>query len=231
MSMEEWAKKEIEIACKREVKGTEPGERDYGVACYKSAYKAFESLLGDWHSGCSVGITMNILNRLFEGKPLTPIVDTDDIWRKVDMGNRKDKVSYQCTRMGSLFKDVYTDGTIKYTDNNRYYCVDLDSPDVPFTDSLVSRVIDEMFPITMPYMPSTQSIKVIRDTCLLNSNNGDYDTMALLYAIMPDGERVHIDKYYKESDDPNNYVEEITESEYYTRKKFSEERRKNKERC
>lgn len=34
MSMEEWAKKEIEIACKREVKGNEPGEWDYGVACY-----------------------------------------------------------------------------------------------------------------------------------------------------------------------------------------------------
>lgn len=34
----------------------------------------------DGHSGMSIGITKNILNRLIAGKPLTPIVDTEDIW-------------------------------------------------------------------------------------------------------------------------------------------------------
>lgn len=228
MSMEEWAKKEIEIACKREVKGTEPGEWDYGVACYKSAYKAFKSLLEDGHSGYSIGFTKNILNRLIDGEPLTPIVDTDDIWRKVDMGNRKDKVSYQCKRMGSLFKNVYSDGTIKYTDNNRYYCIDLDSPDVPYTNSFVTKIINDMFPITMPYFPPTRQIKVVRDICLVDPKYGDYDTMVILYAIMPDGERVNIDKYYKEVTDPDKVFDEITEREYYARKKLSEERKKEK---
>ena len=46
MSMLEWAKNEIAIASKRE-RGDKPeGEWDYGCACYDSALRAFESLLG-----------------------------------------------------------------------------------------------------------------------------------------------------------------------------------------
>lgn len=67
MSMMEWAKREVEIASKRE-RGDKPeSECDYGCACYDSALKAFESLCGDDHSGFSIGITKGILNRLIEG--------------------------------------------------------------------------------------------------------------------------------------------------------------------
>ena len=52
--MEEWAKREIEIACKRERGDKDPNEWNYGVACYESAYKAFKSLMEDEHSGCSI---------------------------------------------------------------------------------------------------------------------------------------------------------------------------------
>lgn len=56
MSMMEWAKREVEIASKRE-RGDKPeSEWDYGCACYNSALKAFESLCGDGHSGFSIGI-------------------------------------------------------------------------------------------------------------------------------------------------------------------------------
>lgn len=66
MSMMEWAKREVEIASKRE-RGDKPeSEWDYGCACYDSALKAFESLCGDGHSGFSIGITKGILNRLIE---------------------------------------------------------------------------------------------------------------------------------------------------------------------
>ena len=58
----EWAKKEVEIACKRENPNRKKGEFDYGCACYESALKAFESLTEDNHSGYSIGITKNILN-------------------------------------------------------------------------------------------------------------------------------------------------------------------------
>ena len=79
-NMLEWAKQEVELACKRERGHRSKYEFDYGCACYESALKAYKSLLGDGHSGMSIGYTKHILNRLIDGKVLTPIEDTPDIW-------------------------------------------------------------------------------------------------------------------------------------------------------
>ena len=57
MSLNDWAKNEIDIACKNERGDKDINEWDYGVACYESAYKAFQSLLEDEHSGTSIGFT------------------------------------------------------------------------------------------------------------------------------------------------------------------------------
>ena len=84
MSMQEWAKKEIEIACARERGDNPEDEWDYGVACYKGALEAFEVLCGQGHSGYSICFTKQILNRLIDGKPLTPIEDTEDVWNLVE---------------------------------------------------------------------------------------------------------------------------------------------------
>ena len=94
MSMLDWAKNEVAIASNREKCNAKDGEWDYGVACYESALKAFKSLCGDDHSGLSIGITKNILNRLIDGKPLTPIEDTEDIWNLTHT-DEKGK-HYQC---------------------------------------------------------------------------------------------------------------------------------------
>lgn len=114
--MLDWAKREVEIACKKENPDRKEGEFDYGCACYESALKAFESLCGDEHSGFSIKMTQSILNRLIDWQPLTPIEDTDDIWKKYSRPE-----VYQCKRMSLLFKDVYADGTIKYSDVDRSY--------------------------------------------------------------------------------------------------------------
>ena len=87
MGMKEWAKREVQIACKRENPDRKEGEWDYGCACYESALKAFNSLMEDGHSGMSIGFTIQILNRLIAGKPLTPIEDTDDIWKECALSN------------------------------------------------------------------------------------------------------------------------------------------------
>ena len=78
--MKEWAEREVQIACKRENPDRKEGEWDYGCACYDSALKAFNSLMEDGHSGMSIEFTKQILNRLIDGKPLTPIEDTEDVW-------------------------------------------------------------------------------------------------------------------------------------------------------
>lgn len=44
-NMLEWAKQEIELACKLECGDRPKDEFDYGCACYESALKAFKSLL------------------------------------------------------------------------------------------------------------------------------------------------------------------------------------------
>ena len=70
MDMSEWAKREIELACKRNrgnrLKEEFDDEFNYGCACYASALKAFKSMLDDAHSGTSIMITKYILNRLKE---------------------------------------------------------------------------------------------------------------------------------------------------------------------
>ena len=216
MSMQTWAEKEIEIACKRQrdASGVDnDGDWDYGCACYESALKAFKSLMGDGHSGFSIGMTKHILNRLIDGKPLTPIEDMDDVWNKTTRGG--DELVFQCSRMSSLFKNVYADGTVKYRDIDRQYGVDVNNPDNTFSTGLVTKIIDEMFPITMPYHPAGKPIAVYCEDFLTNKKNGDFDTRGIFYAIKPDGEKIEINRFFKESKDG---WDEIDETEYNERK-------------
>lgn len=215
MSLLDWAEKEIEIACKRENPDRKEGEWDYGCACYESALKAFKSLLEDGHSEYSIQMTKHILNRLIDGKPLTPIEDTDDIWNA--MHRDRDYKSYHCKRMSSLFKDVYPDGTITYSDVNRIIGVDVNDPDNTYYSGLVRRVIEEMYPITMPYMPENKPFRVYCEEILTDRNNGDFDTVAIFYVVKPDGEKVEINRYFKEGSAEGQAWTEIDHDEYMKR--------------
>lgn len=222
MSLKDWAKKEVQIACNKENPDRKDGEFDYGCACYESALKAFNSLLEDEHSGFSIAVTKHILNRLIEGKPLTSIEDTEDVWN--DVSDRGEKVIYQCSRMSSLFKYVYKDGKIIYRDINRVICFDVNDPDIAYSNGTINKVIDEMFPITLPYYPIGH-IKVYCEEFLTDDRNGDFDTLGILYGIKPTGERFDINRYFKEVD--NGFVE-IDRKEYLSRMEMSkEEREKN----
>ena len=79
-------------------------------------------------------------------------------------------------------------------------------------------LVDEMFPITMPYYPENGRYKVYTKLFVakgFEGDNGDYNTEAILYCITPKGERVEINRYYGEKD--GNMVE-ITKEEYEQRK-------------
>jgi hypothetical protein len=73
----------------------------------------------------------------------------------------------------------------------------------------------ELYPITMPYMPSDRAYKVYTEDFLTDPKNGDYDTVGILYVITPSMEKVEINRYFKEA--PNGFAE-IDESEYVKRK-------------
>ena len=220
MSMKEWAKREVELACKHENPDRKEGEFDYGCACYESALKAFDSLLEDGHSGFSIGLTKQILNRLIDGKPLVPIEDTDDSWEYVGEFDDKSK-RYQCKRMSSLFKTVYPDGSVRYSDNNRIVKVEIGS-ETCWHSGFINRIVDEIFPLTMPYMPADDPYKVYCEECLTDPKNGDYDTLAVRYILKPDGERVDVNLYFKEGNMFYGW-DEISKEEFDERKKISYE--------
>ena len=216
-SIERWAENEVAIACCREKPDRKDGEWDYGCACYESALKAFHSLCEDGHSGFSIGLTKAILNRLINNKPLLPIEDTNEVWSDIsDMSGLKgEECNYQCKRMSSLFKYVYADGTVKYRDVDRYHGVNINCPDAPYHSGLIDTVMDELYPITMPYMPADRAYKVYTEEFLVDPKNGDFDTVGILYVITPSLERVEINRYFKEA--PNGFAE-IDEAEYVKRK-------------
>jgi hypothetical protein len=214
--MTEWAEREVAIACKKENPKREPGEWDYGCACYESALKAYKSLMEDEHSGFSFGVTKNILIRLLNEKPLTPIEDTPDAWNAVTRNLSNNSLEYQCKRMSSLFKNLYSDGSVKYHDINRTCVVYVNNPTTSWHSGFASRMIDEMFPITMPYNPPSKGYTVYCEDFLVDPAKGDYDTVGYLYAIDPEGEKIVLNRYYKE--DNNHQFVEIDREEYCERK-------------
>lgn len=223
----EWAKREIELACQK--------EDSYGCACYESALKVFESLCSDDHTGCSISQTAAILNRLISGMPLTPIEDTDDVWGPAlhchygrypyNHGAGVTTVTeYHCKRRPSLSKQVHSDGTVKYYDKDYVVCADIDEPHVTYSLGLVSNVIHDMFPITMPYFPG-KPIFVLCDCFLTDKANGVFDTVGIFSAFNPNEiitdqtKFTKIDKFFREaSEDEEEPWIEITKDEYYKRK-------------
>ena len=218
MSLKEWAINEVKIACKRENPDIEldengmPKEFDYGCSCYGSALKAFNSLVDDEHSGFSIMLTKQILNRLIDGKCLTPIEDTDGIWNFSHKEEGK-YTSCQCRRMSSFFKRVYNDGRVEYHDNDRVSCIDTNGN--AWHSAGASNLVDKMFPIELPYYPAEKPYKVYREDFLVDPKNGDFDTWAYLYLITPDGERIELNQYWCEK---NGEVVEIDKEEFEERK-------------
>ena len=83
-----------------------------------------------------------------------------------------------------------------------------------------------MYPLTMPYMPSNKADVIACDQLLTDPKNGDYDTMAILYIDKADGERVEVNRYFKEAGD--TFVE-ISKEEYKDRESIDAARRNGKQ--
>ena len=216
--VEKWAEEEIRLACN--------AKDEYNRACYDSAIRAYKSLMKDGHSGASIHITHGILNRLIDMKPLTAIEDVPEVWNDISMWKSDEGIveQYQCKRMSSLFKDIYDDGTVKFTDVNRVSCIDIDCPIISWHNGLGNKIVNELFPIEMPYYPTNDPYKLYKEDFLVDPENGDYDTQGFFYLITPYGDRVEVNKFYKEQD--GEWVE-IGIEEYNDRKMKSELRRSN----
>ena len=76
----------------------------------------------------------------------------------------------------------------------------------------------------MPYYPTNDPYKLYKEDFLVDPENGDYDTQGFFYLITPYGDRIEVNKFYKEQD--GEWVE-IGVEEYNDRKRKSELRRLN----
>lgn len=153
--------------------------------------------------------------------PQEVLADTEDVWNVCSRGENGGVATYQCKRMSSLFKDVYPDGTVKYHDNDRYYCIKWDDPNLCWHNGFIGKIYSEMFPLTMPYMPSNKADVIVCDELLTDRKNGDFDTLAVLYIQRSHGERVEVNRYFKEGE--KSFIE-ISPEEYEERKKMHEKR-------
>ncbi len=212
--MKDWAKKEIELAIKNELKGKkDDGTFNYGVECYKSAYKALESLIDDEHSGSSIHYTKSILNRLIDGKPLTPIEDIECEWNIID--DNEEWKMYQSKRMSSLFKYVYKNGAIKYRDVNRVVFID-EETNLSWSNGNVTDVVDNLLPISMPYFARNEYYYVYGTDFDTEAKHGYYDTMHYNFLKTPNNETIELNLYFKDGGDGKDI--EITKEEYLERK-------------
>ena len=197
MDMYEWAKHEVELACQRENPDRKDGEWDYGCACYESALKAYKSLMEDGHSGMSFGFTKQILIRLMNENPLTPLTGEDDEWNEIDLADNGEKL-FQNKRKHSLFKRIHPDGTIEYNDNNRCVCQD-DLSDIRYHSGHGKKIFQQYIPpITFPYSPEDKPYVMYTRDFLTDRKNGDFDTVRYIKIMKPDGEEIPIDKFYAE---------------------------------
>ena len=208
MKMSEWAEKEIELACKKENPNWDGKSFDYGYACYQSALKAYKSLCEDDHSGFSFNLTKNILIRLMDGLPLNPITDDDFTSFEPEIKDDPEylkklglKSDIQCPRMSSLFRVETLEGKVSYTDVERTIMHDATN-DEWYGSALASKIVNDMFPIKMPYYPSSEKYKVYGETIYADdkedkTSTEDCGVVKIYYIITPDNERVEINKEFK----------------------------------
>lgn len=217
MGVYEQAQKEVELFKKSMEEGD---DAEYIIGVCESALKAFKSLCDDGHSGCSFGMTLNILNRLARGLPLTSINDDTADWYEIE--SYKDDVirHYKSGRISGFYKDIrLVDGkeVASYTHLSRTECVNINNPKCTYYSGLVDKLFDEKHPIKMPYAPLTKSIRVFCEDFLYDKNNGDFDTVGIFYALYPDGKIEQINRFFYYEN--GNTRKEITKEEYDEMKK------------
>ena len=188
----EWAKNEIELALKKDDKLLKK--------CYKTVLKIFKLFNTDKFSWEDIVFIRRVIDALFNDYPLTPIEDNDDEWTECFGINENPAVQvFQHKRRGSFWKDVFPDGTIKYKDNERARGIDIYS-NIPYCSWVTSEIVNELYPITFPYIPPEKPYQVFTEDFLFDKSKGDVDTKYIHYIITPEGERIEVNRVFNEDD-------------------------------
>lgn len=231
----EWARREIDLA----TAGEDFDLKEEIDKHYEAAYQAFCDFCKHVEGLDKPGIVKTIFTQLLNENPLTPIENNEDDWDFVEGFDPEHDDSYddqnpeysfyRCNRRPSLWKKV-TYGSesarIRYSDMERSVCVDVNSENM-YTGGMGPVVLDEMYPINLPYSPIGK-IKIFTEDFKCHEDfDGDFDTVGILYFRMPDGQVKEVKRYFKEDHKIHEMIE-IGLTEYLSRKKKSESWKKRR---
>ena len=152
-----WLENEIEL--RKEDKTRTADEKDDDALYFNDCIKAYKSVMGIVDSSDSAEYVKNLLVRLIDRKPLTPIENNTGDWAFLV----EDPRYFQHKRYGSLLKKLNgATGKYTYFDVDKYDVVDFKTNEKVY-GAFVRDIIEylsEKDPITFPYMPPTYNIKV-----------------------------------------------------------------------
>lgn len=188
---------------------------EYACACVDSAAKAYKAMLKS-ESPVS-DRAKELLNRLIKGQPLSPITEEDfksalhrplEEWEINMLKKNHLKSHIQCPRMFSLFREEDLDGNVTYSDNDRV--VYMDQRGHTWGNGEIIRMVDKMFPITLPYYPTNRPFVVHGrdyymegDVDKSEEHRGTTNVTYYDYLITPDGKRVELNTKIDEREESN----------------------------
>lgn len=234
--MKEWARREVDLA-KAWLNDEDLEAKETISEEYEAAYRCYCNFLDEFEKLKDTRIIKTVFTQLLHEENLSPIVDSEDDWILVEgfdpaVGCDNPGWSiYQCKRRSSLFKKVAYDrktgevDEITFRDIDRAVCIDINKPDYMYTGGIGSLLLDEMIPITLPYSPCGKTRIFTEDFKYHEDQEGDMDTVGVLYFRIPDGTMKEVKRFFKEDYKTKEMVE-IGYQEYLSRKKRVEEKMK-----
>lgn len=177
---------------------------EYACACVDSAAKAYKAMLKVENPVSDRA--KELLNRLIKGQPLSPITEEDfkaalhrplKDWEIGWLKGNHLKSHTQCPRMSSLFREEDLDGNVTYSDVDR--AVYVDQRGHAWGNREITRLVDRMFPTTLPYYPADKPFVVHGreyymegDVDKSEEHRGTVNVIYYDYLITPDGKRIEL---------------------------------------
>lgn len=121
---------------------------EMNVMMRKHILHMMNEFANEGHSGFSASYAINILTKLLDFKPLSPLTGADDEWTNVrEYGPEP---HWQNKRKSSVFKDA--DGTCYDIDGKVFWewCMPYEEGEKPYKSYYTSR--DSRVPVTFPYV-------------------------------------------------------------------------------
>lgn len=206
----EWADHEIDLA--------RDTDNDESAELYSTARVMYHTMIRDWWKhGYSMEKVLEILYHLSQHETLVPITEENANW-KLDSSTNTGECTYRTKRYKDLVKTITSDGTVSYSDISRVICQDANDPKSTWFNGFVTDLVDEYFPITLPYQPhESKPIRVKITEALSDESNGDFDTMTVQTIIDPSTQTIlNVCRYFKSDVHDFTWVE-IDYHEYLER--------------